>query len=545
MKFELLKTFLSRTLKKSQILTMVSTMDASHARTAVTVVSVTLLYIIWRRIRRHLERVVPFEGIPMPPNSHWFWGHSLFSNDFRAVHQRMFYDYADEYGVCSFWIMGFKGMSVTQWQDAKAVLQSSFEHPTIQITRKHMDRFLGPRNMLTLTGKEWKFHRSAVLRVFHSSSSLLNSRAAMVDVTQTLVESLLRQHQPLLVDIEPIMKMITMDIFGRTALTHNFASCDNLKPSPMAKAFDYLGQDMVRRLRRPIWPPSNSFYCLPTRANRRHAYERQLVRSFLEQLIEERRQEKEEDRKPDLLTSLLRAHDEMKEQAPGEVTDQTLVDIMMSLLFAGYDTTSITLTYALYVLSTNPEVEQRCLEEIERVLKEDGGLTNPDRLVYCQGVVTETLRMYPPAFVTNRKMTKPLKLSGGFVVAEGTSIIIPIYMIQHDPKHFSRPEEFLPERWVMQKADDVWVDRDIFDESNSNVPAGNRDAFFAFSAGARSCAAQKFALQEAVLVMAILIKELKFTAPPDYVPVPKRNGIVQTPQGGMPMTIAPRNKSNV
>jgi cytochrome P450 len=153
--------------------------------------------------------------------------------------------------------------------------------------------------------------------------------------------------------------------------------------------------------------------------------------------------------------------------------------------------------------------------------------------------------MYPPAFVTNRKMNKPLQLSGGFMVPEGASVLIPIYMIQHDPKHFSRPEEFLPERWVMLKADGAWVERDIVDDSNSDVPAGNRNAFFAFSAGARSCAGQKFALQEAVLVMAILIKELKFTAPPGFVPVPKRNGIVQSPQGGMPMTIAPRNKSNV
>ena len=442
-------------------------------------------------------------------------------------------------------------MSVTQWQDAKTVLQSSSEHPTVQATKKHMDRFLGPHNILSLTGKEWKFHRSAIVRVFHSSSSLLNSRAAMVNVTQTLVESLLRQQQqPLTMDIVPVMKMITIDIFGRTALSHNFASCDNLELSPMAKAFDYLGQDMMRRLRNPIWPLSNTLYCLPTRANRRHAYERQLIRQFLEQMIEERRkQEKEQERKPDLLTSLLRAHDEMKEQAPGEVvTDQTLVDIMMGLLFAGYDTTSVTLSYALYVLSTHPEVEQRCLEEIERVMKEDGGLTNPDHLVYCQGVITETLRMYPPAFITNRKMTKPVQLSGGYVVAEGTSVVIPIYMIQHDPKHFPRPEEFLPERWVsMRKAkNDMWMERDIDDDDgNSNIPAGNRNAFLAFSAGARSCAGQKFALQEAVLVMAILIKELKFTTPPGYIPVPTRNGIVQTPRDGMSMTIAPRNKRDV
>ena len=73
--------------------------------------------------------------------------------------------------------------------------------------------------------------------------------------------------------------------------------------------------------------------------------------------------------------------------------------------------------------------------------------------------------------------------------------------------------------------------RDADNADNSNVPAG-----------VRSSAAQKFALREAILVVATVIKELKFTAPPGYIPVPMRNGIVQTPKDGMPMTIASRIK---
>ena len=75
-----------------------------------------------------------------------------------------------------------------------------------------------------------------------------------------------------------------------------------------------------------------------------------------------------------------------------------------------------------------------------------------------------------------------------------------------------------------------WVERDVDDVSNKDVPAANRNAFFAFSAGARSCAAQKFALQEAVLVMATLVSQLQFTVAKDYVLEPKRNGIVQISQ---------------
>jgi len=505
-------------------------MEVSPEGTAVAVVSFSLLYLAWRMLRRHLECKKPFgDELPMPPGSHFILGHMgtrEFGGDFRESLKGMFVDSADEYGVSSFWMASMKGVSVTSWQDARALLQASTERKRLKILAVHMNNFLGPRNIGVLTGKEWKYHRAAILRVFHSSTTLQNSKAAMVDVTQTLVDSLKKKSQPLEMDVEPVMKMITMDVFGRTALSYELGCCESLTLSPLAKAFDFLGNELIRRARNPL-SPTNAFYSLPTRANRRHSYERRLIRDFLRDLIEERRLEKQEDRNADLLTSLLNAHDEMKETQEEEVTDLTLVDIMMSLLFAGYDTTSITLTYALYFLATEPQVEQTCVDEIEQVTK-GGGSLRPEKLVYCLAVITETLRLFPPGVSVNRNTTKPLQLSNGFIIPEDTFVTVPIYMIQRDPKHFPRPTEFLPERWVKQERG-AWVERDMDDTSNNNVPAANRNAFFAFSAGARSCAAQKFALQEAVLVMATLIQQLKFSLQPGYVLEPKRNGIVQTP----------------
>lgn len=516
-------------------------MDASPVGTAVVVVSAALLFLIWRQIRRYLETKKPFgDELPMPPGSHFILGHMgtrVFGADFRDTLKGMFADYADEFGVCSFWMAGMKGISVNSWQDARALLQASTERKRLKLLAVHMNKFLGPRNIGVLRGKEWKYHRAAILRVFHSSSTLINTRPAMIDVTQTLVDSLKQKPQPLEIDIEPVMKMITMDVFGRTALSYELGCCESMTLSPLAGAFDFLGNELIRRARNPL-SPANAFYGLPTSANRRHSYERRLIRDFLRNLIEERRQDSQAERKDDLLTSLLKAHDEVKEQSAEEVTDLTLVDIMMSLLFAGYDTTSITLTYALYFLATQPQVEQNCLDEIEHVMKECGSL-DPDKLVYCRGVITETLRLYPPGVSVNRNTTKPIQLSNGFIIPEDTFIAIPIYIIQRDFKHFGRPTEFLPERWVKREGE-VWVERDTDDTSNKDVPAANRNAFFAFSAGARSCAAQKFALQEAVLVMATLIRQLNFTVQPGYVLEPKRNGIVQTPKNGLPMTIVSR-----
>jgi len=515
-------------------------MNASPEGTAAAVVSLSLLYLGWRKIRTHLESKKPFgNDLPMPLGSHFFFGHLLmFGNDFILVHKKIFYDQADEYGVCSFWLTSYRGISVTRWQDARAILQASVEHTVVPIMKNHLSKFIGERNIGVLSGKEWKYHRAAILRVFHSQTTLMNSRAAMVEVAQTLADSLKKQPQPLEVDIEPVMKMITMDVFGRTALSCDFQCCESLKASKFAVAFDFLGSEFMRRLRSPLLP-TNAIYSLPTAFNKRHAQESSVIRDFLLDLIETRRQENPEDRKPDLLTSLLKAHEELKEQAVEEMTDKLLVDIMMGILFAGYDTTSITLMYALYIVATHPEVEKQCLEEIERVWKEDGNLMNPDRLMYCGGVISETLRMYPPAIVVNRKTTKPLQLSNGVVVPEDIMVLMPIYMIHHDPKHFEQPDNFYAERWV-KRSGKVWVERETDDTCDSVIPPGNRQAVFAFSGGARSCAAQKFAVQEATLVLATLVRNLKFAVEPGYVPKPVRNGIVQSPVDGMPMTITPR-----
>ena len=213
--------------------------------------------------------------------------------------------------------------------------------------------------------------------------------------------------------------------------------------------------------------------------------------------------------------------------------EQTLSDMMMAVLFAGYDTTSTTLSYALYLIAQHPEVEKRCLEEID---------SSPNDLIYCKGVIMETLRMYPPATLVPRTLLKPVKLSGGLVVPEGTQVLIPIWLIQQDPKLFPHPEEFRPDRWVRRSSETLggWVEREDSDIS-SDVPPAYKQGFLAFSAGARSCPGQKIATQEAVLVLAGLVKNFKFSSLPGYELRPARCGILQQPIDGVPLKIQARD----
>lgn len=269
----------------------------------------------------------------------------------------------------------------------------------------------------------------------------------MADVTNMAVESIQNciakssSNQPgeqgFSFKVEKIAKKITMDIFGRVAFSQ-----DNLSGTPIAQAFDFLGNDMQRRLKSPF-RPDNFFYWLPIPNNIRHHKEWSLLMSFLKDAILERKKlPSNNGEKPDLLLELLSTVDVNEDP----LIDKTIPDILLTCLFAGYDTTLTTISYALFLLSQNPSAEDALVKEIASTKT----LDDPDELPYCKAVIYETLRLYPPAPIVHRYLKKPLKLSGGLVVPENTTLAVHIWLIHHNSRHFPDPEEFRPDRWVKQ-----------------------------------------------------------------------------------------------
>ena len=493
---------------------------------------VTALYLYFLRFKLKRERMKPFLELPSPPGWHWAAGHLIMlgKSSFQHSLAEISMTHANEYGQTGFWLAQTRAISITNAFDSKAVLHSSNFRSPIRHVRRHMDRFLGSRNIVLLSGKEWKYHRAAILRAF-SPTAVEHAQHAVLDLCSVLLTAL-RPKDGTVMNVEPLLKMMTIDIFGRTALSRDLQCCATLQPSNIAKAFDFMGREFTRRLYQPMGITSN-YYWIPTALNREYARQRTLIRSFIQDIVTER---KDMTTSPpqDLLTCLLQAHADLASDPTDAVSNQTLTDILMSLLFAGYDTTSITLTYALYNLAKHPKVEQECLKEIQRL---NSDTPDPDALFYCRAVLLETLRLYPPANATTRNLTKDLKLEGGFVAKKGLYVYIPIWVIQRKAEYFPSPEEFIPERWATKNENDVWEERGEDDIQPNTIAPANRSAFLAFSAGARSCAGQRFALMEATLVLASMIKEISFSVEPDYVVEPERAGIVQRPKGGMPMKL--------
>jgi cytochrome P450 len=257
-------------------------------------------------------------------------------------------------------------------------------------------------------------------------------------------------------------------------------------------------------------------YWVPTSMNRelRKAVERldQLIYGF----INERRKSNAD--KGDLLSMLLMAQDDNATR----MTDKQVRDEAMTLFGAGHETTAVALTWAWYLLSQHPEVEQKLLDELDLVL---GGrtpmLTDLPKLQYTEMVVKEAMRLYPPAWGTVRENMEDLTL-GGYALPKNSITILNFYGIHRDARFFENPNEFRPERFSP--------------ENEKLIP---KYAYTPFGGGPRVCIGNQFAMMEAKLILATLAPRFRFALAPGQVVKPERVFTLR-PKYGMRMVVAER-----
>jgi len=525
--------------------------------------------LVWAWWIKRRKRFSPFKGIPCAPDAHWLLGHipHLALRNFEEGLKTLV-DTANPNGRSCFWIGNEAAISVIHGRDAHMFLSVTSDRNLDPLFKRHYKRILGLNSPILINGKDWKLYRSAIHRAF-SPQALKECQSSMNLISLRLQSSLIQRINSspdgtVTMDVLPLVRMATMDFFGSIGMGIDFRCCENLTNSPVAYAFEFLSDETTRR----IMSPFNifcQFYSLPSYLNRRNNQEQFSLREFIRSLIKGRRNG---DNSPsmkkgsDLLSNIIAAVDklhgnEQHQQMKETLIEETASDLLMTLVFAGYDTTSITLAYALYLISAHPQVQELCVEEAISALGTDEKTIpadfNPEgKLHYIRAVLYETLRLFPSAPSTSRLLNRPIKLSDCELPAD-TKVFVPIWCIQRNPSNFPRPLEFLPERWARRKKingnDDFgsheWEERpedDTCENSNDDyISPANREAFVAFSAGARNCVGKKLAIQESVTLLAILLRNLKFNTVPGYVPNPVRAGPIQKPERGMPMIIQQRH----
>ena len=220
----------------------------------------------------------------------------------------------------------------------------------------------------------------------------------------------------------------------------------------------------------------------------------------------------------DLLSRLLVAQHEDGTR----MSDLQLRDEAMTLYLAGHETTALTLAWSWYLLSQNPNVENKLVSEWQDVLA--GATPTADqlhRLPYTAAVIAESMRLYPPVYVIGREATDDLEL-GGYRVKRGYTVLMSQWVNHRDPRYFPEPEEFCPERWENGLA--------------KRIP---KFAYYPFGGGQRLCVGSSFALMEAAIILAAVGQRYRFTLDPDAV-IGIKPQITLLPANGIPATLERR-----
>ena len=181
---------------------------------------------------------------------------------------------------------------------------------------------------------------------------------------------------------------------------------------------------------------------LPTSANLRMRRAIGVLDEIIYRMIQQRRLDPGE--RDDLLAILLNARDE----DGNPMTDEQLRDEVLTLFIGGHETTATALAWTFYLLALHPHIQECLVAELEQVLA-GRPLAAEDlpKLIYVEKVLKEALRLYPPAWGLTRQALADCQI-GGYTVPAGASVVVSQWVVQRDPRLFSHPKEFLPERWT-------------------------------------------------------------------------------------------------
>ncbi|KAJ3018464.1 UNVERIFIED_CONTAM: hypothetical protein HDU68_011143 [Siphonaria sp. JEL0065] len=317
------------------------------------------------------------------------------------------------------------------------------------------------------------------------------------------------------------MTNFTFETIGKTGFGYDFGLLDS-KEAPIHPFIVSMGFCLTEGINRA--KSLKIYKTLPLESNRRYERELKSMHKIVEDVIKIRKEQiaKNLEVPKDLLTYMLTE----KTDAGQGMSDSLIRDQVMTFLIAGHETTSNTLAWALFEIDRHPKVLEACLQEIVNVGISDEIPTDKqiNELRYIDCVLKETLRHHAPVRQIAKESRRDNTLPGGFSVAKGTSVVIAIDALHHNPDVFIDPEVFNPERWTRENE----AERSVY-------------SWLPFSQGPRGCIGRQFAMQEAKIGLAKFLRKYRFqTVDPSAVTYDPQNAT--TSPLNLWMTVSPQTK---
>ncbi|OTB06424.1 hypothetical protein M426DRAFT_55146 [Hypoxylon sp. CI-4A] len=485
--------------------------------------SQTFLYGIWRTIL-YPKVFSPLRGLPEPKSPSFFMGHfKTIRSKPSGIPMREWVATVPNDGIIRYLgafnqerllVTGPKAL-------AEVLVTRNYEFQKPGNIRFGLSRLLGV-GILLAEGDEHKFQRKNLMPAFafrHVKDLYPGFYEKGREVVQAMTKSVIAEAQTEAsaqdpekakktgsIDVGHWASRVTLDIIGLSGLGQDFGAIQNpdaelsqtyrrvFRPSKQAQMLNLL------TLFVPNWLVSK----IPVQHNNNIAEAAQKIRDVCRDLIRQKKEKlaRKELKDLDILSVALES---------GGFTDENLVDQLMTFLAAGHETTATATTWAIYLLSKNPEVQARLRAEIRENLPsidspQQIASQDVDRLPYLNAVCSEVLRYYAPVPLTLREAAADTTIQGR-KVPKGTAIVLSPWATNFDATMWGPDaHEFKPERWLLPKGGGGGPD----DKKAASGGASSNYAFLTFLHGPRSCIGLAFARAEFACILATWVGRFEF-----------------------------------
>ena len=441
---------------------------------------------------------------PLPPGPRW----TNIGAALRASPPVYLLDLFKKYGDIARFKGAFTVYAINDPDSVKKILTSAWPHYSKNtIDYKIISTVFG-NGLVTSDGEDWAKNRRIMQPVFSSKS--VNSFDKIINAaTSSLVQdwsTSCDKAAPIWLDRD--MSRVTFQVVSRTLFGTNIDHASD-------EMIDILNLLNIHPMR--LSALLRLFPWLPTSGNKKFLRANRRLNEIVYKLIEEHRKPGAD--KENIVGRLLAVNEAEPEDM---MSDEQIRDEIVTLMLAGHETSATGLTWAFYLLSKHPEIEQRLHEELKNRLDgEPATSTNLADLPYLKKVVQESLRLFPPVWGIARRSTEETVL-GNYQIPKNSYIAITPYVLHRDPKHWPDPEKFDPERFNL-----------------SEGKTRHSYSYLPFAAGPRACIGASMAMLEMQLIMAQLIQRFKIVPVKDH-PVEIEAAVTLKSRHGMLANIASR-----
>lgn len=361
------------------------------------------------------------------------------------------------------------------------------EFPKSAFLHELLSPLLG-ESIFTTNGEVWKKQRE-LLRPSFEMTRINKVFNLMSEAVADMMDRFSKYPNHAIIEVDEAMTFITADVIFRTIMS---SKLDEEKGKKILNAFvTFQEQSVHTAMRRMFRFPKWLSYVL---GDRKRAKAGDVIRQVLSDIIKPRYDMADNAEFEDILGSLLLVVDADTNK---RFSFEEILDQVAMLFLAGHETTASSLTWTLYLLSLYPKEQEKAYEEITQVLQ--GGaieISHLRQFKYLTNIFKESLRLYPPVGFFAREAKKDTQVRDK-LIKKGSGVVIAPWLIHRHEEFWTNPHGFNPSRFEGEY---------------------KKDTYLPFGVGERICIGQGFAMQEAILILANILKTYKLELEEGFVP---------------------------